>query len=283
MMTGVPDDREQLRATFNSAARSYHQARPDYPAELLDELVRLAGLQAGSRLLEVGCGTGKATIPLARRGFVITATELGAELAAQARRNLAGIGDVEVVQEAFETWPPLAGPGYDLVFAATSWHWIDRAVRYQKAWEVLRAGGHLAFWSASHVFPEGGDPFFAELQDVYDEIGEGLPPGAARYRPGELPDERAEIEASGLFTGVAIRQFGWEISYDAEGYLRLLDTFSGHIAMAPWQRERLYGAIKEGLARRPDGRLRRGWGAVLHVARRRDAPETGGPRRERAQ
>ena len=256
-----------------STIRRVRTTRPN----CFDELVRLAGLAAGSRLLEVGCGTGKATIPLARRGFLITSTELGAELAAQARRNLAGIGGAAVVQEAFETWQPPAGPGYDLVFAATSWHWIDPAVRYRKAWEVLRPGGHLAFWSAAHVFPEGGDPFFAELQHVYDEIGEGLPEGAVWYRPGELPDERAEIEASGLFTDVAVRQFGWEISYDAEGYLRLLDTFSGHIAMEPWQRDRLYGAIRERLASRPDGRLRRGWGAVLHVARRRDVPETDRP------
>jgi SAM-dependent methyltransferase len=270
MMKRVPDDREQLRTTFDSAARLYHQARPDYPDELLAELVRLAGLRAGSRLLEVGCGTGKATIPLAGRGFVITCTELGAELAAQAQRNLSGCSDVEVIHAAFETWRPPAGAGYDLVFAATSWHWIDPAVRYRKAWEVLRPGGHLAFWSASHVFPEGGDPFFAEIQDIYDEIGESLPPGAVWDRPGELPDARAEIEASGLFAAVEVRQFAWVISYDAEGYLRLLDTFSGHIAMEPWRRDRLYGAIRERLAERPDGRLRRGWGTVLHVARRRD-------------
>ena len=275
MMSRVPDDREQLRATFDSTARRYHHARPDYPDELFDELVRLAGLRAGSSLLEVGCGTGKATIPLARRGFLITCVEIGAELAAQARHNLAGYGDVAVIREAFESWQPPSGGGYDLVFAATSWHWIDPAVRYRKAWEVLRPGGQLAFWSASHVLPVGGDPFFAEIQEIYDEIGEGLPPGAVFDRPGELPDARAEIEGSGLFTAVAVRQFDWEISYDAEGYVRLLDTFSGHIAMEPWQRDRLYGAIRARLARRPDGRLRRHWGAALHLARRRDLPAPG--------
>ena len=273
MMTCVPGDREQLRATFDSAARLYHQARPDYPGELLGELVRLAGLRAGSRLLEVGCGTGKATIPLARRGFLITCIEIGPALAAQARHNLAGCGDVEVAQGAFETWQPPARAGYDLVFAATSWHWIDPAVRYRKAWELQRPAGHLAFWSAAHVVPADGDSFFAEIQAVYDEIGEGLPAGALFDRPGELPGSRAEIEGSGLFTAVEVRQFDWEISYDAEGYIRLLDTFSGHIAMAPWQRDRLYGAIRERLAERPDGRLRRHWGAVLHVARRRDVQE----------
>jgi SAM-dependent methyltransferase len=263
----VTQDREQLRTTFDSAAQLYHQARPDYPEDLYNELVRLAGLRPGDRLLEVGCATGKATIPLARRGFAITCVELGPELAAAASANLASFGTVEIVNAPFETWP--AGPEpFDLVFAATAWHWVDPAVRYQRAWEVLRPGGHFAFWSATHAFPAGGDPFFRELQEVYDEIGEGLPTDALWLEAAQLPDESADILASGLFEDVAVRRFGWEIDYDAEGYIRLLDSFSGHIAMDDWQRDRLYGEIRRRLALRPDGRLRRGWGAVLHVASR---------------
>jgi hypothetical protein len=144
-------------------------------------------------------------------------------------------------------------------------------VRYRKAWEVLRPGGHLAFWAATHAFPADSDPFFYQIQEVYEEIGEGLPPGTHFPAPAELPDERAEIEASGLFTGVEVRRFDWEVRYTAGEYIRLLDTFSGHIAMAQWQRDRLYGEIRRRLAERPDGRLRRGWGAALHVARRCDA------------
>jgi hypothetical protein len=118
--------------------------------------------------------------------------------------------------------------------------------------------------------PAGGDPFFAGLQDVYDEIGAGMPPGSTMPRPGQLPDGIAEIGDSGLFEDVTARVFDWEISYTADEYIRLLDTFSGHIAMAGWQRDRLYGEIRRRLAERPDGRLRRHWGAVLRVARRRD-------------
>jgi len=79
---------------------------------------------------------------------------------------------------------------------------------------------------------DGGDPFFEELQDIYDEIGEGLPPGTPRTRPGELADERAGIEASGLFEVTAVRQYGWERLYQAEEYIELLETFSGHLDMA---------------------------------------------------
>jgi SAM-dependent methyltransferase len=264
----LADDRQRLRATFDLAADRYHQARPEYPPELFDELERLAKLAPGSRLLEVGCGTGKATIPLARRGYRITCVELGSALAAQARRNLVGFPGVEVAQAGFESWRPSPSVAFDLVFAATSWHWVDPRVRYQLAWRLLRPEGHLAFWSAEHVFPAGGDQFFSEIQDVYDEIGEGLPPGARFPAPGELPDQRAEIAESGLFTDVIVRNFDWVVTYDAEQYIRLLDTFSGHIAMAPWQRDRLYGEIRRRLGQRPDGTLNRGWGAVLHVARR---------------
>jgi SAM-dependent methyltransferase len=184
----MTDDRERLRGTFDTAAQDYQQARPDYPGELYDALIQQAGLRPGDRLLEVGCATGKATLPLARRGFRITCL----------------------------------------------------------------------------------DTFFDDLQDVYDEIGAGLPPGSTIPRPEELPAGTAEIEAGGLFGAVTAGLFDWEVSYTADEYIRLLDTFSGHLAMAAWQRDRLYGEIRRRLAERPDGRLRRHWGAVLRVARRRD-------------
>jgi SAM-dependent methyltransferase len=272
----VPDAREQLRTTFESAAALYHSARPDYPSALFDDLVSLAALSPSAELLEVGCATGKATIPLARRGFRITCVELGAALAAQARRNLAGFPRVTVVNADFESWRPPVPASFDLVFAATAWHWIDPSLRYARAWELLKPGGHLAFWEATHVVPPDGDPFFREIQDIYDEIGEGMPGGWVYSTAETLADSAAEIEASGLFTDVQPRRFGWEISYTAAGYIRLLDTFSGHIAMAQWQRDRLYGEIRRRLSGaplrpgRPDGRVRRHWGAVLHVARKRD-------------
>jgi SAM-dependent methyltransferase len=270
--SAVASDRERLRTTFDSAAGFYQEARPEYPGELFSELISLAHLGPGSRLLEAGCATGKATVPLARRGFQVTCLEIGPALAAAARQTLAPFPAADVIRADFEEWQPPGDCPFDLVFAATAWHWIDPAVRYRKAWTLLRPGGHLAFWNATHVFPRDADPFFYEIQHTYDEIGEGLPPGTPWPRPGQLPDEQAEIVGSGLFADVRIRQFAWEVSYTAGEYIRLLDSFSGHIAMARWQRDRLYGEIRRLLARRPDGRLRRHWGAVLHVASRRGDP-----------
>jgi SAM-dependent methyltransferase len=262
-------DRERLRTTFDQASDLYQRARPDYPEVLFDRLFAETGLAPGARLLEIGCATGKATLPLARRGFAMTCVEPGPALAAAARRNLAEFDQVDVIEARFEDWVSTGAP-FELIVAATAWHWIDPEVRYVKAADLLQPGGFLAFWEAGHVFPHGGDPFFEELQEIYEEIGEGLPPGATLPRPGQLPDRRDEIEASARFEVVDVAQFDWEVVYDADGYIDLLDTFSGHIAMAEGERAHLYGEIRARLAARPDGRLRRGWGGVLHIARRRD-------------
>ena len=71
---------------------------------------------------------------------------------------------------------------------------------------------------------------------------------------------------------VHIRHFDWERVYDTDGYIELLNTFSSHIAMEDWKRERLYTQVRLRLGRRREATVRRHWGAVLHIARRRDQP-----------
>ncbi|HEX2461643.1 MAG TPA: class I SAM-dependent methyltransferase [Vicinamibacterales bacterium] len=263
---GMSDSRDALRGTFNTAAATYEAARPSYPSELFDDLVEIAGLQHGDRLLEIGCATGKATRPLLERGFAIVCVELGEQLAAQARDNLAGL-PVEISVAPFEAWKGQPG-SFDLVYAANSWHWLDPVIRYRKAHQLLRPNGHLAFWGASHAFPSDFDPFFTEIQQVYDALGENFagewPPPA----PEQVPDAREQIEASGLFDHVTVRRYVWAKTYSAEEYIALLNTFSGHISMDESKRSRLYQEIRERISRRDVQQVRRHWQATLQVAHR---------------
>ena len=86
-MSSADRKRERLRVTFDQAAELYDRARPGYPPALFTDLAELAGIGPGCRVLEIGCGTGQATGPLAKRGCQVVAVELGAALAAAARRN----------------------------------------------------------------------------------------------------------------------------------------------------------------------------------------------------
>ena len=82
-----------------------------------------------------------------------------------------------------------------------------------------------------HAFPDGFDPFFTEIQEVYDEIGESHEGEWPPPRPEHVADDADEIEASGLFEDVHVRRYVWARHYTADEYIALLDTFSGHIAM----------------------------------------------------
>jgi SAM-dependent methyltransferase len=72
---------------FESSALDYDQFRPSYPDKIINELVSLSNLRSSSRLLEVGCGTGKATVRLAARGYLIDCVDPGKSLIAFAKRN----------------------------------------------------------------------------------------------------------------------------------------------------------------------------------------------------
>src|SRR5437870_5484537 len=138
-------ERNQLRATFDDVALLYDQVRPGYQEALFEDVVVLSGIPPGGRILEIGCGTGQATLPFARRGYRILAVELGANLAAVARAKLAAYPAVQVHIGTFEEWP-VEERAFDLAIAATAFHWIDPAVRCRKTAAALRPGGALALF-----------------------------------------------------------------------------------------------------------------------------------------
>jgi SAM-dependent methyltransferase len=219
-----------LRDTFDEAPELYDRVRPGYPEELFEDLAQLAALRPGARVLELGCGTGQATIALARRGYEIVAVELGAGLAEVARRKLAGFPAVSVVHAAFEAWP-LPAERFDLVFAATSFHWIDPAVRVAKSADALRPGGALAVVATHHV--AGGDErFFLDAQRCYERWDPDTPPNLRAPAADEVP-RNEELAASGRFERVAFRRYEHEIAYSAPEYRDLLLSYSGHRDMAP--------------------------------------------------
>ena len=258
--------RESLRATFEEVPELYDRVRPTYPPELFDELVELAGLAARARVLEIGPGPGKATVPLAERGFELVAIELGERLAGLARRNLAGFPNVEIVNADFETWEPAAAE-FDAVVSFTAFHWIDPAVRYEKTARLLREGGALAIVQTNHVLPEGGDPFWLEVEDDYREVfpdDEAGPPPA----PEDIVGMGEELEASGRFARAEARRYVWDVTYTADEYIGVLETYSGHRAAEPELRERLYALIRRRIDARPGREVRKSYLALLSVARR---------------
>ncbi|MBP2586891.1 SAM-dependent methyltransferase [Streptomyces sp. PvR006] len=261
--------RVRLSRTFDEDAELYDRARPGYPRDLYDDLVEFGGAGPGSRVLEIGCGTGQATLPLAERGFRITAVEAGPSMAAVARRNLDGFGGVEVVTSDFESWP-LPAESFDVVLAATSFHWIDPAVRTAKAAAALRPGGALAVVRTQHV-RGGSEEFFTEVQRCYERFDPDTTPGT---RPPEAArvdgsDHAREVARSGAFGPTAFRRYEQDLAYTTAEYLELLRTYSGHRALPEAARDGLPACVAGLIDGRYGGRVTKRYLLELAVSHRR--------------
>lgn len=221
--------------SFGSAAREYDRFRPSYPAELIDDLAALRPTE----VLDVGCGTGKASVLLAARGLSVLGVEVDERMAQVARGH--GV-DVEV--SGFETWDA-AGRTFDLITCGQAWHWIDAAAGIPKAADLLRPDGTLAlFWNYGEFDAETQSALDAVYAREAPEVSRSVVTGRARR--SDLPHV-AELRASGRFAEVQMRTYHWDKSYPAAAWLALVQTHSDHLQIEPARRARLIAALAEAI------------------------------------
>jgi protein-L-isoaspartate O-methyltransferase len=99
---------ERRRESFDGAAADYGRYRTPYPGEVVADVLHCSDIGAGTRVLEIGCGTGQLSVPLARAGADLVTVELGANLARTARASRSPYPSARVEVSAFEG---LAAPG----------------------------------------------------------------------------------------------------------------------------------------------------------------------------
>ena len=258
---------EAHRTSFDRNADLYDATRPSYPEALVDEVVTRSGILPGGRILEIGAGTGKATLPFARRGYAILALEPGGNLAAVLRRNVAGFPGVSVEETTFEAWRG-ADRSFDLAISAQAFHWIDPAVRTAKAASALRSGGAFALIRNETTGLEPG--LRAEMEAAYAHWFPAVDWTPARDTIGsKRGDLTSEIERSGLFGPVQSASFPWVATYTTRQYLDLLDTHSDHALLEPPFRVPLYEAVAAAIERR-GGRIEVPYLAMLLLTVRGD-------------
>ena len=227
---------KELKTSFDSVPDLYDAQRPGYPAEMVEEAIRFSGIPAGGKIMEIGCGTGQATKPFAERGYCMTCLDPGPNTAAKARQNLKHCLNVTVLTGTFEDWLPPQSH-YDLVIAATSFHWVAPGVRFTKSAQILRPGGTLALLYNAHAAKDSG--FFREAQEIFNRITPGL--RAKKTKPQESPGTETGME---LFEKPVIKFYEWEKQFSAVNYLAHLSTFSDHISLPEAQREELFRELR---------------------------------------
>lgn len=257
---GVTVDRATI---FGEVAETYDRRRPQYPSAMFDDLVAATCLSPRSPVLEIGCGTGLATVELVRRGLDVTAVDPDPRMLQVAQHRLAA-HNARFVEGRFEDYDGDAR-SVGMVFAAGSWHWVDAELSLPLAASLLQDGGTLATcWN----LPRPEDlPRPPGLEATYLKLAPELAAVASQVKNRTQRHRREAIATSSYFTEPKSFSYRWTQTLSTAEYCDLLSTHSDHRMLGPDRLTELLTAIADSVDLN-GGTLQLAYETVLYVASR---------------
>jgi SAM-dependent methyltransferase len=206
---------------FGSAVAYYAQYRPGYPQDLVDAVAAWAGLDGTQRVLDIGCGTGQITIPLARHARAIVAIDPVADMLARGceAAQAAGAGNITWLQGDSSQIATLAAPGADLAVFAASFHWTDRPAVLAVLDGVLSPGGTVVIINDVLGDSEQPDWVHAITRIRARYLG-------ARHRPGTGIYSHRDVLATSAFRAVDTLTWSWSRQLTVEEVTGLQLSYS---------------------------------------------------------
>jgi SAM-dependent methyltransferase len=209
---------------FDRYAAEYDAGRPDYPPELYKLIEEVLSDTGHQKILEIGAGNGAASAQILDflRPQELVLLEPGENFCGMLRNRYARDARVKVIEGSFETYD--SASRYDVIIAATAWHWIDENLKYDKAAGLLSEKGHLVlFWNNFRLAP-------GAVKDAIDEV-------YARYETGDnrhddhaekMMARKSEVETSAFFEIVRYETISNPRTLSAEEYSNLVKTYPDH-------------------------------------------------------
>ena len=227
------------KTVFNRVAVLYDKMRPDYPAALYADIFACKPITDTSSALEIGIGTGQATLPILGTGCTLTAVELGDSLSAFAAEKFRSYSNFSVITAPF---PDVSLPddSFDLIYSATAFHWIPEEAGYAKVFSLLKSGGVFARFSNHPAPAKYNEPLHTALQKIYAE-DKTMPlhsPNSAKS-----PEEIAQIPLKYGFTDIKLHLYHRTRTFTSVEYTDLLLTYSDHNSRPPEFHAKIADAI----------------------------------------
>ena len=222
-MTVRSGHRPEQARSFDAWAGDYDRYRPGYPDELFVTIARTLDLPPRPRVADLGAGTGRATLAMARRGWRVTAIEPGGPML-DALRRAAALEQLPVsVRQVTAEETGLPDASVDLVTAAQAFHWFDRPRAVAEMGRIVRRGGGAAlFWN---VRDDETSPFLAAYTDLLQRYVPGYEPGAREMR-GRPVATRDELTSTGAFEAPELVHLHHDMRMVAERFVGLAFTSS---------------------------------------------------------
>jgi len=266
----------ERRTHFDEVVENYDRIRPGYPGELFEDVLEYSENKHSEhksfehnsseckypgaekkKALEIGAGTGKATAPFLNAGYDVTAVEIGANMVAFLLEKFKENQHFHVIQSAFED-ASLEENCYDLIYAASAFHWVDAEIGCPKAFRLLKSGGVFALFRYN-ALPAYGEPLYREIQVAYEKHY------YSHYQTNERPVNKSSEEywkpselfrafrfedmGKSGFQDIFMKLYDGAITYSTDEYIMFLDTMSDHRSLPEGNRAALFAGVKEAIER----------------------------------
>ncbi len=266
---------------YKGIAGIYEEIRPSYPEQLISDIISVTSLNASEdQLLEVGAGTGKATIPFAEKGYRIHAVELGEDMADILREKCAKYSKVTTWVSSFEEWICRENMKYDMIYSAQAFHWMNKDIKYRKCHELLKENGYLVlFWyqpsSRKSIQRMEIDEQVAGIVERYiSELAKKPLKSDRTVLTGITGNEerKKEIYESGLFRLIMEKEYTYEVINRPEQYVKAMKSVPSYASVLdgldPDQILKMDREIEE-VIRKNGGYIKEEFDYSLYIARKR--------------
>jgi len=219
---------------FGRISSLYDRARISYPTKLIDDIVNYSGIGQEGTILDVGCGTGQATLLLAQKGYKVTGLDISQDMINVAKEKCTSFPKVSFSVGTFED-VDFSDASLDIITSGMAWHWINPEGREEKAYRILKSGGTLAlFWSYQRK--EESD-FVKDVGIILDKYG-GVDRGPAGSKVRQISDTlHAEFMRNPDFTSVEMREYDEDFEFSKDRYLDLVLSY-GWVQSSPEDKRR---------------------------------------------
>lgn len=178
---------------YTKLAEAYLK-RPSYAEDAFDELVARSGARFGSSACDVGAGTGRVSVALARRGLSVVAVEPNRSMAGQGIRQTAHLPHICWVEATAEnTGQP--SETFDVVIFGSSFNVTDRIQALRESARIMRPTG---WFVCLFNYRDLRDPIQCKVQGIIEQMVPDFSHGSRRE------DQTTFINASRLFRLVEV-------------------------------------------------------------------------------
>ncbi|MCX5067509.1 class I SAM-dependent methyltransferase [Micromonospora lupini] len=231
-----------LSSSFGSAASAYAEHRPDYAQAAVRWALEFA---PGSRVLDLGAGTGKLTATLVALGADVVAVEPDPAMLAELRRAMPAVRALPGGAEAI----PLPEASVDAVLAGNALHWFDMAVAGPEIARVLAPGGVLAgLWNTM----DDRIDWVAGLERVSGSAAIGPRDTVTSWRAATADMLVPRTGPTARFGPAEQAEFPHGQLRTADSLIATLATRAGMLVMPEPEREATLARIRDFLGSRPE-------------------------------